>query len=100
MDNYLHVIRHRTQSGLQIPHPRPGRRIIIDPSYEWTLTSNLCPSHLDQPHRILCSRVFQFPGVAEVRLHSNMFPGFNNFREQLQEGLGVRVGGKAVWPVG
>lgn len=74
--------------------------MIIDPSYEWALTPNLCPSHINQPHRILCSWVLKFSGVAKVRLYCNMFPGFNDFGEQLQKGLGVWVGGKAVWPVG
>ena len=80
-DDYLHVIGYCTQSGLQIPHPCPGRGIIIDPSYKGTLAPYLCPCHLDQPHRILCSRVLQLSGVAEMRLYSNVFSRINDFGE-------------------
>ena len=59
--------------------------MVIYPSYNWTLAPDLGPGHLDQPHRILRSRVLQFPRVAEMRLYSNMFAGFNDFGEQLQE---------------
>ena len=35
-----------------------------------------------------------------MRLYSDVFPTINNFREQLQKGLGVWVRREAIWPIG